>query len=163
MGLLLSPDHPDRQCRYPVHTGQMRPWQHARPSPLMEMAPRGRQRAPPAEKRRDAWRPGDAVAVTRLHPRPPVQARGPSGDPGRMACPVTPRWPVFGRWPHLPFPASSQPGISAAPGAPPRGPAVRAGQHGSRRPGPSRSDHRPSRGPGLQQKRSEGPPGQGGP
>ena len=94
MGLLVSPDYLDRQCRDPVHTGQMRPWQHPCPSPLMEMAPRGRQRAPPAEKRRDAWRPGDAVAVIRLHPRPPVQARGPSGDPGRMASPVTPRWPV---------------------------------------------------------------------
>lgn len=65
-------------------------------------APRGRQRAPPAEKRRDAWRPGDAVAEIRLHPRPPVQARGPSRDPGRMACPVTPRWPVSSPLPPVP-------------------------------------------------------------
>ena len=101
MGLLVSAGHPDRQCWDPVHTGHMRPWQHPRPSPLMEMAPRGRQRAPPAKKPRDAWHPGGAVAVIRLHLRPAVQARGPSRGPGRVASPVTPRCPCPP--PSLPF------------------------------------------------------------
>ena len=102
MGLLVSAGHLDRQCWDPVHTGHMRPLQHPRPSPLMEMAPRGRQRAPPAKKPRDAWHPGGAVAVIRLHPRPPSPSQRPIQGPRQGGLPRHPKMPVSSPLPPIP-------------------------------------------------------------
>ena len=135
MGLLVSPAHADRSAGTQSAQAAWYALQRPRPSPLMETAPRGRQRAPAAGKPRDPGHPGDAEAVSRLRPRP-GQARGAPRDPGRVASAVPPRCRASSPPPRS-VATPSVSGLSAGRlGCPPRGTAVGAAERRSPAAGP---------------------------
>lgn len=89
--------------------------------------------APRRRRSSDQAPPAPPQSKPEAHPGAQAGWPPPSPQDARVLPPPSHSSETAGRWPHLPVPAASQPGISAAPGAPPCGTAVGAGEHGTHR------------------------------